>query len=241
MDFERPLVPGVLLGRRKRFFADVRLESGPERGVEVVAHCANTGRMSSAAEPGWRVWLLPADPVALAQGKRKLAWNLELVEGQPGDVPLLVNTSRPNGLVAEAIAQGLVPELAGYSEQRAEVPYGEGRRVDLMLLGEGRRCLVEVKNVTLRLGPGRAAFPDAVSERASAHLGALAAEVARGHRAVIFYLCRSDAETVEPAAGIDPAYAQAHQRAVQAGVEVLAYRCLASPAGLRLGARVAVL
>lgn len=236
MEFERALVPGVLLRRRQRFFADVRLDSG----VEVVAHCANTGRMTSAAEPGWRVWLLPADPVALAEGRRKLAWNLELVEAQPGDVPLLVNTSRPNGVVAEAITRGQVPELGGYTSLRGEVPYGEGRRVDLMLEGEGRRCLVEVKNVTLRLDQGRAGFPDAVSERAAAHLDALGAEVARGHRAVIFYLCRSDARTVEPAAEIDPAYAQAHRRALEAGVEIMAWRCLASPAGLSLGGRVAV-
>lgn len=234
MDFERPLVRGVLLGRRKRFFADVRLDDGRE----VVAHCANTGRMSSAAAPGWRVWLLPADPVALAEGRRKLAWNLEIVEAQPGDVPLLVNTARPNGVVAEAIAAGRVPELAGYARQRAEVRYGENSRVDLLLEGEGRRVLVEVKNVTLLLEPGLAGFPDAVSERASKHLDELAAEVGRGARAVIFYLCRSDAARVVPAEAIDPAYAAAFRRARQLGVECLAYPVLVSPQGLRLGQRI---
>ena len=234
MLFERPLVRGTLLERRKRFFADVRLE----HGEVVVAHCANPGRMTSAAEPGWTVWCSPADPVALAAGKRKLAWNLELVEAMPGGALLLVNTARPNGIVAEAIAAAQVPELAGYSGQRAEVRYGENSRVDLLLEGERGRCFVEVKNATLLLSPGLAGFPDAVSARATKHLHELAQVVAAGHRAVMFSLCRSDAARLVPAEQIDPVYAAAYRAALKAGVESIAVQVLASPQGLRLGPRV---
>lgn len=234
MRFERPLVQGVLLARRKRFFADVALEGG----VEVVAHCANPGRMTSAAEPGWRVWCSPADPVALSTGKRKLAWNLELVEAQPSGALLLVNTARPNGIVAEAIAAAQIPELLGYLSQRAEVRYGENSRVDLLLEGEEGRCYVEVKNATLLLAPGLAGFPDAVSARATKHLGDLAQVVAEGHRGVMFSLCRSDAARLAPAEQIDPAYASAYRAALKAGVESIAYQVIASAEGLRLGPRV---
>ena len=57
MRFQTPLVPGTLLRRYKRFFADVRLEDGRE----VIAHCPNTGPMTSISDPGSRVWLEPND------------------------------------------------------------------------------------------------------------------------------------------------------------------------------------
>ncbi len=57
MQFESPLLPGTLIARYKRFFADVRLDSGEL----VTAHCPNTGSMLGCQEPGSRVWLSPAD------------------------------------------------------------------------------------------------------------------------------------------------------------------------------------
>ncbi len=226
-----PLTEGVLLRRYKRFLADIRLPDGRQ----VVAHCPNPGRMTSCAEPGWRVLLSHHD-----SPKRKLRWSWELVD--TGRTLVLVNTSRPNAVVREGIEAGRVPGLRGYAELRAEVGTGAGSRVDLWLGGGGRApCWVEVKSVTLRTGEGTGAFPDAVSARATKHVGELAERVEAGERAALFFLVpRGDIDVVRPADDIDPVYGRALRDAVSRGVEVFAHRGVVTPEAVTLGDAVAV-
>jgi len=231
MKFDTPLVHGTLIQRYKRFLADVRLDDGRE----VTAHCPNPGSMKTCAEPGWGVWLSPAN-----NPKRKLKWTLEIIDAN--GVPILVNTARPNGVVREAIDAGSIPELLGYTSLRAEVKYGENSRIDLLLTDPERpNCYVEVKNVTMGAEPKVAAFPDSVSKRAAKHMNELAAQAAEGHRAVVFFLVsRGDAQSMRPADEIDPSYAQSLREAAAAGVEVLAYRANIDPSGVTIGERVQV-
>ena len=227
MRFSAPLIPAILVRRYKRFLADVRLPSGEE----VTAHVANPGAMTGLATPGATVWLSRSD-----NPKRKLAMSWELVEVDlGGGIELVgVNTGHPNGVVAEALAAGLIPELAGYATVRREVRYGKGSRVDLLLEDPARpACYVEIKNVHLMRQPGLAEFPDAVTARGARHLDELAAMVAAGHRAVMLYLIQiGSAERFALAADIDPAYASAFVRARAAGVEAIAYRCAITADGI---------
>ena len=231
MNFDPPLVRGTLIKRYKRFLADVLLEDG----VEVIAHCANPGSMKTCAEPGWGVWLSPS-----TNPKRKLKWTLEIVDAD--GIQIMVNTARPNHIVSEAISNGLVSELLGYSAMRSEVKYGENSRIDLLLSEPGQPdCYVEVKNATMAAEPGVVAFPDSVSKRASKHMHELTAMVQAGHRAVVFFLVSRDgAESMRPASEIDPTYAQALRDAMDAGVEVLAYRLHISPESMRIEHRLPV-
>ena len=109
---------------------------------------------------------------------------------------------------------------------------GERSRVDLLLRDGERLCFVEVKNVTL-VEDGAARFPDAVTARGLKHLEELAAQVAAGHRAAMLYVVqRADGLRFEPAADIDPAYAEGLRKAVAAGVEAYALGCEVTPAGV---------
>ncbi len=212
--YAAPLVDGTFLGRRKRFFADVRLDDG----TEVVAHCANTGAMTGTSTPGARCRVLDV------RGRgRSLDWSLEQMEADGAWT--LIHTGRPNRVVEAAIAAGRIPELAGLGPLRRERPYGDGHRIDLASEdASGRRVLVEVKNVTWVQG-GVARFPDAVSVRATRHLHALADAVAAGDRAVaVLHVARGDADRVAPADDLDPAFGDALRAARAAGVEVLAGR-----------------
>ena len=224
MRFPSPLLEGRLVRRYKRFLADVELPGGPD-GVELItAHVPNSGSMMGVDAPGSPVWLSRS-----SNPKRKLAYTLELVEADGGLVG--VNTAHPNALVAEAIAAGRIPELAGYARVRREVKYGKNSRIDVLLEADGRPpAYVEVKNVHLRrpsLGDGLCAeFPDCPTARGAKHLEELAAMVAQGCRAVMLYLVqRMDCTHFRVARDIDPAYDAGLRRAVDAGVETLCWSC----------------
>jgi sugar fermentation stimulation protein A len=220
MQFTAPLVRATLVRRYKRFLADVVLPSGET----VTAHCANPGSMIGLAAPGAPVWLSRSD-----NPKRKLSHSWELVEVDLGSGAELVgiNTTNPNALAAEAIAAGLVAELAGYGMVRREVKYGKNSRVDFLLEGPGRPpCYLEIKNVHLMRQKGLAEFPDAVTKRGAKHLEELAGMAAVGARAVMLFLVQiASAERFAIARDIDPTYGAHFDRARAHGVEAIARRC----------------
>ena len=128
MRFASPLIRGTLVRRYKRFLADVMLEDGRE----VTAHCANPGAMLGLNAAGTRVWLEPVgDP------RRKLGFAWRLVELEGGHFAG-IDATLPNRLVAEALAEGAIPRLAGYASVRPEVRYGTRSRIDFLLSGSGR-------------------------------------------------------------------------------------------------------
>ena len=127
------LTPGRILRRYKRFLADVELANGEL----VTAHCPNTGSMRSCWQPG-----VPVELSHSSDPKRKIAWTLARVDMGSGWVG--VHTGRTNPVMAEGIAEGRIPPLAGYDELRREVRFeleGHPRsRLDLQLLNGPEGC-----------------------------------------------------------------------------------------------------
>jgi sugar fermentation stimulation protein A len=225
MRIDAPLPRGRLLRRYKRFLADVELEVGVEgvggAGEVIVAHCPNTGSLLGCLPERARCVLRDSrDPA------RKLRTTLQTVEVDGTWVN--VDTGLPNAVVAEAVLAGMVPGLEGFASLRREVKYGANSRIDLLLEGPGR-CYVEVKSTTLVVG-GEARFPDAVTERGKKHLEELAAMVAEGHRAMIFFhVSRADAKCFAPADYIDPLYGTTLRAVHALGVEIQAWTSRVTP------------
>jgi sugar fermentation stimulation protein A len=213
-----------LIRRYKRFLADVERPDGSILTV----HCANPGAMTGCNTPG--------SPVRIRDSgnpKRKLPYSLEQVKS--GRAWVCVNTALPNAVVAAALSRGAVPGLPTDGTVRSEVADGHGSRIDFLVETDDRRCWVEVKSVTLRVG-SEARFPDSVTERGRKHLAALERQVEAGDRAVMLFLVgRADTHLFRPAWEIDPAYARALGEAVAHGVEVLVMRSVVSRGGLRAG------
>lgn len=228
MKFFAPLLRATLIKRYKRFLSDHKFEDG----TTVTAHCVNPGAMLGLTERGSETWLsLAHNP------KRKLRYTWEMIRVAPGERGLVgVNTAHPNGIVAEAIAAGEVPELAGYSSIRREVKYGENSRIDLLLEAGGvPPCYVEVKNVHLLRSSRLAEFPDSVTKRGTKHLGELAKVAEAGGRAVMFYLVqRGDCDSFALAGDIDSAYSEAFYAARDSGVEAMCYACALSEGEIRI-------
>ncbi|MEE8057238.1 MAG: DNA/RNA nuclease SfsA [Pseudomonadales bacterium] len=226
-----PLIKATLIKRYKRFLADVTLETSEQLTV----HCPNTGAMTGCAEPNAPVWLSTSD-----NPKRKYPQTWELVQ-TPAGYMVCIHSAKANDLVKEAIERDLIAELIGYDSVRSEVTYGEeNSRIDLLLSndkahGFKERCFIEVKSVTLLLEEGVGVFPDAVSDRGRKHLRELITMVQRGHRAVLFFCVQhTGIARVAPADAIDAKYGETFREALEAGVEVLAYRAKVSPESIEL-------
>ena len=70
MNFENPLISGVLIKRYKRFFVDVKVKD-----KIITAHCPNTGSMMGLISKGNRVWISKSN-----NEKRKLKYTLQIIE-----------------------------------------------------------------------------------------------------------------------------------------------------------------
>jgi sugar fermentation stimulation protein A len=240
MRFAADLIPATLKRRYKRFLADVELADGST----ITVHVANPGAMTGLQAAGARVWLSKSPSAT-----RKLPYSWELVEADFGAGTELVgvNTMHPNTIIAEALAEGTLPELAGYGSIRREVAYGRAQfgkssRVDFLLEHPGRPpCYLEVKNVHLMRRTGLAEFPDSVTARGARHLDELIVMAASGARAIMLFVIQiGSSSSFALARDIDPAYGLAFDRARAAGVEAIAYGCRISRDGVVLAKPVPI-
>ncbi len=207
------LISGKLIKRYKRFLADIVLENGQE----ITAHVPNSGAMTSCIEPNCPVWVSFHD-----NPKRKLKYTLELTK--MGDILICTNTGVANKIAIEAIENGTIKELQGYSSLKPEQKYGVNSRIDILLENENQKCYVEVKSVSLKIDDSLA-FPDAVTTRGKKHLDELVSMVEEGHRAVMLYVIqRTDNLPFRIASEIDKKYYETLKESIKKGVEVLVYQ-----------------
>lgn len=237
MKFTPALKKATLLKRYRRFLTDIETESG-----EIITiHCPNTGSMLNCLQPNSEAWYQPStDP----NRKTKGTW---VIATTPFQRLANVNTHLANGLVEEALENGVIDLGTPYKKLQREVKYGsENSRIDLRLTHHNADqetpeaadtyTYIEVKSVTLGFADSTiAAFPDAVTTRGTKHLRELTELAQNGVNAVLLYCVNLEGITaVRPADEIDPAYGIALRLAVKSGVRVLAYRADISPEEIKI-------
>ncbi len=213
---------GLFERRLNRFVTDVR-----QANRIVRCHVANTGRMKELLVPGRRVIIRKA-----LNPSRKTGWDLIIAYNCKG-IPVLLDATAANRLIAGAIEQGGLEAFKGYTRVKQEVAFGNSR-FDIGLAGEKNTCLIEVKCVTCVEG-GYAKFPDAPTERGTRHVKELIKAKSLGYRtAIVFVAQREDASAFTPHGDMDPRFASVLAEAEREGVEILAFNCCVSINEIRL-------
>ena len=214
------VVPGRFVSRPNRFLAQVETADGVQ-----TCHVKNTGRCAELLLPGAPVWLQRFG----ADAKRKTKFDLIAV--QKGALLLNIDSQAPNAAAREFLASGGLGWIP--SVLRPEYTWGDSR-FDFYLEHGGRRCLAEVKGVTLEEG-GHARFPDAPTERGVRHLGELERAAAEGLGATAFFVIQMEGmKDFAPNDVTHPAFGEALRHAAESGVRAEAWECAVTPESLRI-------
>ncbi len=219
------IVQGRFLTRPNRFIAQVEID-----GAEHTVHVKNTGRCKELLIPGATVYLEKSN-----NPTRSTAYDLIAV--QKGKRLINMDSQIPNKVVEEWLRQGdFFHDLVLI---RPETKYGNSR-FDFYIETKEEKIFMEVKGVTLE-EEGRVRFPDAPSERAVKHVEELIQAKREGYRVIVFFVIQmKDVEYFTPNRDTHAAFADALEKAVEAGVEVYAYDCYVTSEEIKLADRVNV-
>ncbi len=219
------MVEGRFIDRPNRFIAHVEIN-----GKEETVHVKNTGRCRELLTPGATVYLEKG-----VNPERKTPY--DLISVVKGERMINMDSQAPNKAVHEWLLQKkLFPDL---SFVRPETTYGQSR-FDFYIETENEKIFMEVKGVTLE-EDGVMRFPDAPSERAVKHVEELAAALEDGYKAyILFVIQMKGAKYFTPHRAMHPDFAEALDKAEQAGVQILAYDCEVTPDSMEIGEPVQV-
>ncbi len=211
MPFPQPQLEAIFLHRNQRFLAEMAFPDGAQELV----YCANSGALAGCLAPGSEALLWDSEN---QKRKRRYTWRAVEFNG----VWVGTDTHLSNRLVEEALKLKLIPGFETYDILAREQQIEDGFRVDFVLSGPHGECLLEVKSATV-VENGVARYPDSVTPRGVRQLKALTRRALLGQRAALLFLVqRADANSFVVSRSYDPAYAEAFEKALEAGVEVLA-------------------
>ena len=215
------IVSGRFIDRPNRFIAHVEID-----GVMETVHVKNTGRCMELLLPEADVMLAVSDSPSrktkydlISVYKKNLGW-------------VNIDSQAPNVVVKEWLMSGqqVFPNI---TTLKPEYVHGNSR-VDFYLECGQRKIFIEVKGCTLEID-GIGYFPDAPTVRGSKHLLELAGAAACGYECWIGYVVQINGiKSVQPAADIDPQFAENYRKAVSCGVGTVCFHCSVTPESLEI-------
>ena len=215
----------VFLSRPNRFVANVIID-----GKETAVHVKNTGRCRELLTEGAEVWLEKSN-----NPDRKYQYSL--VSVKKGERMVNMDSQAPNKAVGEFLSEGGL--FSDIKLIRPECKYGNSR-FDFYVEYADKKAFIEVKGVTLE-NEGVVSFPDAPTERGSKHLRELCECLKEGYEAYVFFVIQmKDVICFTANADHDPIFARTLKEAYNEGVKIVAYDCLVTEDGMKIGDRAEV-
>lgn len=213
LSFPKPIVGATFLARSQRFLVEAQLEDG----TKTVVYCANPGSFKGCLKAGSPILLWDSQD---ATRKKRCTWRaIRLGRHWVG-----TDTQLANQLVEKTLLENCLPGLKDYKIIAKEPREKKGSRLDFHLSGPQGQCFLEVKSATVVSG-NCALYPSSMTLRTLSQLKLLAKKVKAGHRAVLLFLVqRGDVDSFAFNRDCDPALTRAFDRALAAGVEVLAIK-----------------
>jgi len=216
---------GIFISRPNRFIANVEICGREER-----VHVKNTGRCRELLPEGAEVYLSHS-----CKSTRKTTYDLVAVK--KGNRIINMDSQAPNKAFYEWAVEGNFidsPDLI-----KPGFKWGNSR-FDFYIEKGDRRCLVEVKGVTLEFD-GKCYFPDAPTERGVKHLMELTAALESGYDTyIIFIVQMKDVMFLSPNDDTHPAFGEALRLAQNRGVNILAYDCYVEPGIMEIRDKIPV-
>jgi sugar fermentation stimulation protein A len=230
MNFENPLISGVLIKRYKRFFADVKIND-----KIITVHCPNTGSMKGLLTQGNKVWVSKSNNI-----KRKLTHTLQIIEVENNKVG--VNTHLTNKIVHEALLGNKIKDFSENLKITTEKKFNDNTRFDFLIEKGSKKSFIEVKNVTLSRKSNLAEFPDSITSRGAKHIKELVEAIKLGFDSYLFYVVqREDCGEFAIAKDIDPDYSNLLTMAIKKKVKIICFDCKFTSKGIKLNNRIKLL
>ena len=221
------VVDAIFLKRPNRFTAEVLIN-----GTVETVHVRNTGRCREILKEGTPVILEES-----AKPGRKTAYTL--VKAYKGNNLINIDSLAPNKVVYNAINEGRLQEFTNVSLLSREVIF-QSSRFDLYYESADSRGFIEVKGVTLEQD-GTAMFPDAPTQRGTKHIHEMIDAVKNGFTGrIVFVIQMQGVRLFTPNRKTDLEFSTALRKAVEYGVNVLAFDCSVTRDGMWLGKRIEV-
>lgn len=193
------------VSRPNRFIGKIEIDGRAE-----IAHVKNTGRCKELLLDGADILVNKSD-----NPSRKTKYDLVAV--YKGDRLINIDSQAPNKVFHEWILKDTL--FNNINKIKPEYTYGNSR-FDFFVETPGKKCLVEVKGVTLERD-GIVLFPDAPTERGVKHITELERSLSDGYTPyIVFIIQMSGVDYFTPNLETHPVFGEALNQAKKSIVSV---------------------
>jgi sugar fermentation stimulation protein A len=229
MRFSSNLTEATLLKRSIKFLAEIVLNNGQK----LMIRCPNLNPMIGCDILGTKLWY------STAVGYHCLpTW--EIVEVDGGHL-VGINPEIIKPLVIEGIKKGIIEEFSSYNVLHAGNTYEPNSQNWVLLEKENEKCYVCLEHVTLGNDHGEGFFPE-IYGMGIKSINNLIKIHQDGRKAILFFcVMHTGVKNIKAAYHIDPNYEEALQKAVDAGVKLLAYKASITMQGVEFTTKIPIL